>query len=700
MIVLVSLALAIAGLGSLSGAASARGGPFLSSTIDGVDLKKGPVLTGSVIWTASAAGSQVSKVAFLIDDEQRWTESVAPYRFHGDPTGVLDTTTLRNGGHRLAVVAYSTSGPTAVAKARVKISNRLRSTPFTVTSNVADGSTVDGGLTWTASPRGASVDNVEFFVDGVSRWTDVVPPYRFKGDSTGTLDTTGMDDGVHALAVVARADDGRTATDRFSVTVANHVGRGKSQQTYPDAPSDLQVTDSSQQTSLTGVWTAVRGAIAYRVGRNGMALSDTSRTTYTWGGLACGTRYILSVQPERSSGDTGGRVATVSGMTASCNGAPPPPPPPSGQQTYPNAPIDLRVTDSSQQTTLTAAWTAVIGAAGYRIGRNGMALADSDRTANTWTGLTCGTTYTLSVQPERSTGDTGGRVATVSGTTASCNGPPPPPPPPPPPAPFGPITFTGDFETGDISPWQSTPWGGAQCLNYGVASNPDIARGNLYVVTDTVAGGTYSGRFDLPASPTRNACELLRGRTIAMDDEWYSMEIRLPSDWQEPSPAGWGLSLAQLNFQNIWGTPVSVIAHSNYVDLILNAGLCVDAKSGNPSCQYSSGIGGNLPSQHVIPTTAFSTGSWHQLLIHVKWTNGNDGVLEGFHRLRGETTWTRTAALSGFPTLQRTSTYTPVASDRTVDKIGAYRGRASFPLSIWQNNFCQATSMAAAEGCF
>jgi hypothetical protein len=197
-----------------------------------------------------------------------------------------------------------------------------------------------------------------------------------------------------------------------------------------------------------------------------------------------------------------------------------------------------------------------------------------------------------------------------------------------------------------------------------------------------------------------NSCELLRGRTIGMDDEWYSLEIRLPGDWQEPSPAGWGMSLAQLNFENIWSSPVSVIAHGNYVDLVLNAGLCTGLKSGNPGCQYTSGMGGNVPRQQLIPTWAFSTRTWHQLLIHVKWTNGGDGVVEGFHRLRGETTWTKTAMLSGYPTLQRTGDYTPVASDPTVDKIGAYRGMASFPLSIWQDNFCQATSMAAAESCF
>ena len=81
------------------------------------------------------------------------------------------------------------------------------------------------------------MENVEFFVDGVSHWTEALPPYQFKGDPAGALDTTAMEDGVHALAVVAHAADGRTAADRVSVTVANQIVPSKNQQTYPDAPA-------------------------------------------------------------------------------------------------------------------------------------------------------------------------------------------------------------------------------------------------------------------------------------------------------------------------------------------------------------------------------------------------------------------------------------------------------------------------------
>ena len=602
LLVPMLMAVVIAGLGTVSGSAkgevsalaktSNKVKPTPASFTTTSSVADGSTLSGSLTWTATPKGASVQKVEFLIDGATRWTENWAPYQFNGD-TGALDTTTLSDGTHTLAVVAYAVGGQTVVAKASVKVSNSVPPPPaFTTTSSVAGGSTLSGSLTWTATPKGASVQKVEFLIDGALRWTEYSAPYQFNGD-TGALDTTTLSDGTHTLAVVAYAVNGRrTATVQSSVTVSN-----KSNLAYPSAPTDLHVTDSSQQTSLTAAWTAVTGAAGYRVGRNGVALADTARTTYTWTGLTCGTTYSLTVQPETSTSDTRGKVATGSATTASCA--------PSG------------------------------GGGG---------------------------------------GDGGGGG--------------------------NPVAFKGDFEPGDISQWQSTSWGGAQCLNYGLPNDSNDTYGDLYVLGDIVAKGSYSGRVDLPAAGTSNACELLRGRTIAMDDEWYSMEVRFPSNWQEPSPAGWGMVLAQFNFEGIWGFPLGISAHSNYVGLTLNSGLCKSITSGDPTCQYSSGIQGNVPSQYIIPISDFSTGVWHQLLIHVKWTNGNDGIVEGFHRLRGQTTWTRTVSFIGYPTLQRTSTFTPVAADRTVDKIGAYRGAASFSLSIWQDNFCQATSMAAAESCF
>ena len=535
-----------------------------------------------------------------------------------------------------------------------------------------------------------------------TRYTLSVQPETSSRDTSGHFATVS---GTTASCPTSGATSVGGA--QSSGTISNQPASASGQRAYPDAPTDLRITDSSQQTSLKAAWTAVTGASGYRVGRNGVALTDTAQTSYTWTGLTCGTRYTLSVQPETSSRDTSGHFATVSGTTASCptSGATSvggaqssgtisnQPASASGQRAYPDAPTDLRITDSSQQTSLKAAWTAVTGASGYRVGRNGVARTDTAQTSYTWTGLTCGTRYTLSVQPETSSRDTSGHFATVSAATASC--------PTSSATASGSVAFEGDFPNGSVSRWLSTPSvGGAQCLNYGLVSDAFADRGQVHVVTDSAAKGGYDARFDLPAADKKyTACELLRGRTIAMDDEWYALEIRFPGNWQEPSPAGWGMSVAQFNYERIWGAPLGVVAHSETVKLILQSGLCVPVTSPNPHCQYSSGTGGNVPGQDIIPSSVFLAGAWHELLVHVKWTTGDDGLVEGYHRIRGQAAWTRTVRFAGYPTLQRTSTFTPRATDITVDKIGAYRGPSTLPLSVWHRNFCQATSRVAAESC-
>jgi hypothetical protein len=85
-------------------------------------IGKSATLTGSVTWTASPSSS-ATKVEFTIDGKVRWTESLAPYQFNGDPNGVLDTSTLSNGVHTLAVTAYGVKGQTAVAKSSVTVAN-------------------------------------------------------------------------------------------------------------------------------------------------------------------------------------------------------------------------------------------------------------------------------------------------------------------------------------------------------------------------------------------------------------------------------------------------------------------------------------------------------------------------------------------------------------------------------------------------
>jgi hypothetical protein len=268
---------------------------------------------------------------------------------------------------------------------------------------------------------------------------------------------------------------------------------------------------------------------------------------------------------------------------------------------------------------------------------------------------------------------------------------------PPQPTLPGALVFKGDFETGNPSQWT---WG-AQCANTGVPSDGSFARGTITVQSGIVAQGRYAARFDLPAATTPSACEVLRKRTLKLDDEWYGLEFRFPPNWREPSSTGWGAVIAQLNYQKIWGAPVALWAHADRVRLVLNSGLCRPVGTPyppGPGCANNSGPTGNLAPMYVIPN-GLKLGVWHQVLVHVRWTKTNSGLLQVFHRKRRESAWQLKVNFSGKPTVQWTTTLPADPANWTADKIGAYRGQSTVPLSVWHDAFCVATTRAAVESC-
>jgi Polysaccharide lyase len=260
----------------------------------------------------------------------------------------------------------------------------------------------------------------------------------------------------------------------------------------------------------------------------------------------------------------------------------------------------------------------------------------------------------------------------------------------------GEVLFRGNWETGNIDQWT---WS-AQCSNVGSAetqNRPD--RGTLTLVRTPVAQGRYAARFALPAYPAATACEVLRKRTLAVGtDDYYAEAFYFPSTWREPSFA-WGMAITQMNYELIWGAPLALIAHRNRVDLVLQSGFCEDSTARDPGCTFSSGPGGNLRALHIVPAR-MRLNVWHQVIVHVRWAADRTGVVEGWHRLRGRGPWRRTADVRGYPTVQW-SVAKPVSADMpTSDKAGAYRGPAAYPISMLNDAFCVATSLAAAKSCF
>jgi len=237
------------------------------------------------MWTATASGTTVSSVEFLVDGTVKWTEHISPYVFNGDGKQ-LDTTSLSNGAHTLAVRAQAADGRTATTISTVTVANGPATSPFGVTSSIANGATLTGSLTWTANPSGTTVSSVDFRIDGTLKWTERISPYVFNGDGK-QLDTTTLINGAHTLSVEAHATDGRTATATSVVTVAN------------GAASFVVTSSIANGATLSGSlkWTATT------------SVTTVSRVEFLIDGTS---KWTDQAAPYQFGGDPGGRFDTTS----------------------------------------------------------------------------------------------------------------------------------------------------------------------------------------------------------------------------------------------------------------------------------------------------------------------------------------------------------------------------------------------------
>lgn len=259
------------------------------------------------------------------------------------------------------------------------------------------------------------------------------------------------------------------------------------------------------------------------------------------------------------------------------------------------------------------------------------------------------------------------------------------------------ILFDGGLDHGTYTPW-STP----QCHNYGNPSDSSTTHfGNFYVDKRHAGEGAFGAEFALPAWPGgKTRCQLITRRTINVGhDDYYSLMFYVPREGFQPGTTpdtAWGVSIAEFNFQNLGrgGPTISLQAHKNHVTLVMQTGV---ATTSFPFHQYRSNadLGGssNLPALYAIPRP-MKKGVWHELVVRCHWATDRTGKVVVWHRLKGEKRWTRTAALSGYPTLQ----VNPDGSydQDTLDVIQAYRGPSIAPVTVWVDGFARATSWAAA----
>ncbi len=242
------------------------------------------------------------------------------------------------------------------------------------------------------------------------------------------------------------------------------------------APTALLVTGRSTS-SVTLRWTAAAGgATGYGIYTDGNFVLNVTAVSITLTGLTCGRTYSFGVDAY----DEGGRSARISTSTSTdpCAGGGG-----SADVLPPSAPLGL-VKGTSTQTSIAVSWTASsdnVGVAGYGLYRNGSSTGSSLVSSASFSGLACGTTYTLAVDAYDAAGNRSGKTS-LSAATSACSGGGDTTAPSTP----GTLTKTGSTQTSISVSW------GASTDNVGVAGY-GLYRNGSSAGTSASTSATFGG---------------------------------------------------------------------------------------------------------------------------------------------------------------------------------------------------------------
>lgn len=207
------------------------------------------------------------------------------------------------------------------------------------------------------------------------------------------------------------------------------------------------------------------------------------------------------------------------------------------------------------------------------------------------------------------------------------------------------LKYDAGFETGTYLPWSDVNYNLNNPLSnqFQIVTSP--VRQGMYAAKTIVHDGdefldTGGERCDLEIDPAQREHE--------GDDLWYAFSEQFSSDWQNPGPPPDGDWLLIAD----WHSTYPNVCQPMQLETDANGVLILRMLTGNVEgydCFNGSGTAYEY-SEVVLPT--LSPGLWNDFIFHVVWTTSNNGSVELWHLLEGETNYTKIADLHNIPTLQ------------------------------------------------
>ena len=489
-------------------------------------------------------------------------------------------------------------------------------TPPTAPASVTASATTGTGITlaWPAATDDTSVAEYGVYVGSNKVGSTGTTSYALSGLTCGTTYQVAVD-----------AADG--AGNRSAKTTASVVTATCGDTTAPSTPTGLQLMVANE-TSVTVSWSASTDNVAvagYGVYLSNLLVTSPTSPSVTLTGLTCGKPYFVEVDAT----DAAGNRSAKGSLWVNTKACP--------DTTAPSAPTGLTV-PTRTQTSLNLLWTAStdnVAVTGYSLRRNGTATGNVTTTSSTFSGLTCGTAYTLDVTAYDAVGNRSGTTA-MSATTSAC--------------PAGdtqsPTTPTGVAVTGNSTTSITLGWNASTdnvgVTGYGVYSGGvrvGTTASRTYTVSGLTCGTSYALALDAyDAANNRSGTASLNGSTAACASSPPpppANAIVPGQSWQaayDAAAPGSTLTVAAGNH----GSPA--LTGSKAITFLGQAGAIVAKMPGNASNVTFDNIDIDTGSAHGYPASELRAPniSWRNVDVRGQWAALQTyGAATGFRWLGG-----------------------------------------------------------------
>ncbi len=381
--------------------------------------------------------------------------------------------------------------------------------PPTAPSNLTVGAATATSISasWSASIDNVGVAGYTLYLNGSKVGTATSTSYAFSGLTCGTSYTLGVE------AYDAAGNHSSNANATSATTSCAPAG----DTSPPTAPSNLSIGVATA-TSISASWSASTdnvGVAGYTLYLNGSKVGTATSTSYAFSGLTCGTSYTLGVEAYDAAGNASART-NLTTATSPCSDARPP-----------TAPSNLSI-GAATATSISASWSAStdnVGVAGYTLYLNGSKVGTATSTSYAFSGLTCGTSYTLGVEAYDAAGNVSART-TSPGATSACQSPSP--------GPSGPCGGASS----PPSSWQHVVW--IVMENKGFSQI--IGSANAPYINSLASQCSLATNFVAEAHPSLpNYIAMVSGSTQGITDDSgpSSHPLSVPSIFSQLGSGGW-----------------------------------------------------------------------------------------------------------------------------------------------------------------